>query len=56
MSEKLKFTITYGETLNLGNYESKKLTLSQEFYLDESNKNFEVDKIRAWVKAVIREP
>jgi len=35
MSERLKFTVTYGKTVNIGNYESEKYGLSQEFYEGE---------------------
>ena len=34
MSE-LKFTVTYGKTVNLGNYESARIDLSYEFRRDE---------------------
>ena len=37
MSERLKTTVTYMKTFNLGNYESVKLGLSKEIYRDESN-------------------
>jgi len=37
MSEKLKTTITYVKTFNLGNYESVKLGMSKEIYQDEEN-------------------
>jgi len=55
MNEKRKFTITYGKTVNTGNYSSKKLTLTEEFYVDEHNRDYEVDKIRAWVNGVLKE-
>ena len=32
MTDRLKFTVSYSKTLNIGNYESEKYTLSQEFY------------------------
>ena len=32
MSEKLKFTVSYSKTVNIGNYESEKYTLSEEYY------------------------
>ncbi len=34
--EKLKFTVTYSKTVNLGNYNSHKLSLSQEYYVGET--------------------
>ena len=33
MSNQLKFTVGYSKTLNIGNYESEKFTLSKEFYV-----------------------
>ena len=33
MTEPLKFTVGYSKTLNIGNYESEKYTLSKEFYV-----------------------
>jgi len=35
LSEKLKFTVTYTRTVNMGNYESEKYGLSKEFYRGE---------------------
>ena len=32
MREKLKFTVSYGRTINTGNYESEKYGITQEFY------------------------
>ena len=32
MTEKLKFIVTYSKTINIGNYESEKYTLSEEYY------------------------
>ena len=36
MSEKLKTTVTYTKTFNLGNYESLKLGISKEIHEGES--------------------
>ena len=35
MSEMLKFTVGYSKTINIGNYESEKYTLTKEFYVGE---------------------
>jgi len=35
MTEKLKFTVGYSKTINIGNYESEKYTMSEDFYKDE---------------------
>ena len=32
MTDKLKFTISYGRTINTGNYESERYGITQEFY------------------------
>ena len=36
---KLKFTVSYGRTVNLGNYESARIDLSVEFWRDEVDIN-----------------
>ena len=51
MSEKLKFSVTYSKTLNLGNYESEKFTLSQEFHLGD----VPIQKAMKLVKAAVEE-
>ena len=35
MTEKLKGRVTVSRTINLGNYNSKRIEASEEFYLDE---------------------
>ena len=35
MIEQLKFTVGYSKTINIGNYESEKYTLTKEFYVGE---------------------
>ena len=55
MSEKLKITITYGKTFNLGNYESERLTLSKEFYQDDININFETDRLMRKIEEIIKD-
>ena len=35
MTDKLKFTVGYSKTLNIGNYESEKYTMIEDFYKDE---------------------
>ena len=55
MSEKLKITITYGKTFNLGNYESERLTLSKEFYQDDININFETDRLMRKIEEIIQD-
>ena len=37
MSDRLKGTVSYGKTANTGNYSSKRVEFSQEFYLDEQD-------------------
>ena len=35
MTEKLKFTVGYSKTINIGNYESEKYSLSEDYYTEE---------------------
>jgi len=35
MTEKLKFTVGYSKTINIGNYESEKYTMSEDYYTGE---------------------
>ena len=55
MSEKLKFTVTYGRTVNTGNYESEKYVLSQEFYKDECAIDWAFHESQELVEAQIKE-
>lgn len=55
MTEKLKFTITYSETINTGNYSSKKYGLAQEFYEGTITVEHAFNLVRRDVKAMIEE-
>ena len=53
MTEKLKFTITYSKTMNIGNYESEKYTLSQEFYVGDISQQGAMELVRQLVEGMI---
>ena len=55
MTERLKFTVTYGKTVNTGNYESEKYVLSQEFYKDECDIGWAFHESREMVEVQIKE-
>lgn len=54
MSEtRLKFTVSYGVTINNGNYESTRIDLRKEYYgeVDEDDAFNEVkEKVKEWKK------
>lgn len=39
MADRLKFTVSFGMTINRGNYNSVRLDLSKEFYADEQEES-----------------
>lgn len=54
----MKIKVSYGYTFNLGNYESERIDVSEEFEIDEVRKPIEVieqikngiyDKLKEWV-------
>ena len=53
MSEKLKGSVTYGRTVNTGNYSSKHITMSREYYLDEEPIEYVLGELKAEVDKAI---
>ena len=54
-ADRLKFTVSYGKTINLGNYESEKLVLSKEYYQDDTPIDFAFRECRHLVTEYLRE-
>jgi len=55
MTEKLKFTITYRKTVSDGNYGSEQVGIMEEFYVNDHNRDYEVDRMRDWVNKTLKE-
>ena len=49
----LKFTVTYGETVNVGNYESKRYQISREFWTGHQPLEEAFDIVKAELKSII---
>jgi len=43
--EKLKGHVSYGRTVNIGNYNTVRIEFGKEFYLDESDHDEELRKL-----------
>jgi hypothetical protein len=53
MSERLKFIVTYSETINTGNYGSKKYGLTKEYYQDSCSVDYAFSEVKKEVDAMI---
>lgn len=55
MSEKLKFTVTYIKTINLGNYESVKIGLSMDYHQGGLRVSTAFKEVESYVESMIEE-
>lgn len=50
MADRLKFTVSFGMTINRGNYNSVRLDLSKEFYTDEQEESTAFEYVKDLVE------
>jgi hypothetical protein len=55
MTDRLKGTVSYGRTANTGNYSSKRVEMSQEFWLDEQDFDSAMKEVKFLVDKAISE-
>ena len=53
MTERLKFTVTYLKTVNMGNYNSEKFGVSKEYYMGETDVDDAFDEVRYLVNSTV---